>query len=254
MKGTIVVLREIVSYPNIGNEFCKKIIDKLAEHKDKESTSKLIKLAEENSELKYKVIEALVKIGDEKAIPFLVKDLKNNPSETVIEALGELKAKSAVPSLAKMISSVEYGYQSLEALIKISDPSAIPKIKENMDKLTEMLDKKGYGAYESELNVKTALALSANALGVCGKESDKKKAMDILQNILENPSKENYGFSGHPNLFLAARAMLNMAPGNEGAIKAVEKALKSAPDPSTEIQLRQLLASAKETQKKQIKN
>jgi HEAT repeat protein len=73
---------------------------------------------------------ALGEIGDEKAIPILMKRLQEGPTDEVIVALGKLKVKEAVPLLVSRLK--DHPVEVIWALGEIGDKQAISPIEEYM--------------------------------------------------------------------------------------------------------------------------
>jgi hypothetical protein len=78
---------------------------------------------------------ALGEIGDQTAIPILMKILRERAGREEITALGKLKCKEAVPILTGLLGKLDSPFSGsddviLEAILAIGDERAVPSIKE----------------------------------------------------------------------------------------------------------------------------
>ncbi len=109
------------------------ICEVFADMKMKSAVPGLIKVWERqpNTESGHQAARALGEIGDGSAVPILMESLKDKSGRqsSVIWALGELKAREAVPILCSRLS-MDGTEDILAALLKIDDKRAIAPIEE----------------------------------------------------------------------------------------------------------------------------
>jgi HEAT repeat protein len=125
---------------------------------------------------------ALGEIGDRKAIPVLMKILKDNSGyeHREVTSLGQLKCKEALPILIARLPTAGHGQleqQILEALADIGDKSAVPAIKSYLQTCDSRVARRVLARLDSTDPV-------ADLLGQLEKETYEPARSDIISDLV----------------------------------------------------------------------